>query len=182
MNKFANRVIRAMRLESDLYEEVEADRTAMRQAMAVVILASIAGGIGSGGFAGLQLQWVFFGALAALGGWVVWAFVTYIVGTKILPTPQTRSNPGELLRTLGFANSPGLLSIFGLVPILGGLVKVVVPIWILVAWVIAVRQALDYTSTGRAIAVCLLGFLLYVLIIVFVSGLLGGISSLFGVA
>ncbi len=180
MNKFANRVIRAMRLESDLYEEVEADRTATGQAMAVVILASIAGGIGSGGFAGLQ--GVFFGALAALSGWVIWAFVTYIVGTKILPTPQTRSNPGELLRTLGFANSPGLLSIFGLIPILGGLVKVVVPIWILVAWVIAVRQALDYTSTGRAIAVCLLGWLLYVLIIVFVSGLLGGIGNLFGVA
>jgi len=77
---------------------------------------------------------------------------------------------------LGFANSPGLLSIFGLIPVLGGLVKLVVPIWILVAWVIAVRQALDYTSTGRAIAVCLIGWLLYVLIIVFVSGLLGGIS------
>jgi len=180
MNKFANRVIRAMRLESDLYEEVEADRTATGQAMAVVILASIAGGIGSGGLA--SLQGVFFGAIAALSGWVIWAFVTYIVGTKILPTPQTRSNPGELLRTLGFANSPGLLSIFGLIPILGGLVKVVVPIWILVAWVIAVRQALDYTSTGRAIAVCLLGWLLYVLIIVFVSGLLGGIGNLFGVA
>ncbi len=140
----------------------------------------IAGGIGRGGFA--SLQGVFFGAIAALSGWVIWAFVTYIVGTKILPTPQTRSNPGELLRTLGFANSPGLLSIFGLIPILGGLVKVVVPIWILVAWVIAVRQALDYTSTGRAIAVCLLGWLLYVLIIVFVSGLLGGIGNLFGVA
>ncbi len=180
MNKFANRVIRAMRLESDLYEEVEADRTATGQAMAVVILASIAGGIGSGGFA--SLQGVFFGTLAALSGWVIWAFVTYIVGTKILPTPQTRSNPGELLRTLGFANSPGLLSIFGLIPILGGLVRLAVLIWILVAWVIAVRQALDYTSTGRAIAVCLLGWLLYVLIIVFVSGLLGGIGNLFGVA
>ncbi len=174
MNKFANRVIRAMRLESSLYEEVEADRTATGQAMAVVILASIAGGIGTGGIVGLR--GVLSLTLAALGGWVVWALITYIVGTKILPTAQTRSNPGELLRTLGFANSPGLLSIFGLIPVLGGLVKLVVPIWILVAWVIAVRQALDYTSTGRAIAVCLIGWLLYVLIIVFVSGLLGGIS------
>lgn len=174
MNKFANRVIRAMRLESDLYEEVEADRTATGQAMAVVILASIAGGIGTGGLVGLR--GVFSLTLAALGGWVVWALITYIVGTKILPTPQTRSNPGELLRTLGFANSPGLLSIFGLIPVLGGLVKLVVPIWILVAWVIAVRQALDYTSTGRAIAVCLIGWLLYVLIVTVVYVLLGGIS------
>jgi len=174
MNKFANRVIRAMRLESSLYEEVEADRTATGQAMAVVILASIAGGIGTGGLVGLR--GVLFISLAALGGWVVWALITYIVGTKILPTAQTRSNPGELLRTLGFANSPGLLSIFGLIPVLGGLVKLVVPIWILIAWVIAVRQALDYTSTGRAIAVCLLGWLLYVLIVTFVYGLLGGIS------
>jgi hypothetical protein len=174
MNKFANRVIRAMRFESSLYEEVEADRTATGQAMAVVILASIAGGIGTGGLVGLR--GVLFISLAALGGWVVWALITYIVGTKILPTAQTRSNPGELLRTLGFANSPGLLSIFGLIPVLGGLVKLVVPIWILIAWVIAVRQALDYTSTGRAIAVCLLGWLLYVLIVTFVYGLLGGIS------
>lgn len=174
MNKFANRIIRAMRLESDLYEEVEADRTATGQAMAVVILASIAGGIGTGGLVGLR--GVFSLTLAALGGWVVWALITYIVGTKILPTPQTRSNPGELLRTLGFANSPGLLSIFGLIPVLGGLVKLVVPIWILVAWVIAVRQALDYTSTGRAIAVCLIGWLLYVLIVTVVYVLLGGIS------
>lgn len=174
MNKFTNRVIRAMRLESDLYEEVEADRTATGQAMAVVILASIAGGIGTGGLVGLR--GVLSLTLAALGGWVVWALITYIVGTKILPTAQTRSNPGELLRTLGFANSPGLLSIFGLIPVLGGLVKLVVPIWILVAWVIAVRQALDYTSTGRAIAVCLIGWLLYVLIVTFVYVLLGGIS------
>ncbi len=174
MNKFANRVIRAMRLESDLYEEVEADRTSTGQAMAVVILASIAGGIGTGGLVGLR--GVLSLTLAALGGWVVWALITYIVGTKILPTAQTRSNPGELLRTLGFANSPGLLSIFGLIPVLGGLVKLVVPIWILVAWVIAVRQALDYTSTGRAIAVCLIGWLLYVFIVTVVYVLLGGIS------
>jgi len=180
MSGFANRVIRAIRLESGLFEEVEADQTATGQAMAVVVLASIAGGIGFCGLAGLR--GLFSGALAALGGWVVWALITYVVGTKILPSPQTRSSPGELLRTLGFANSPGLISIFGLIPVIGWLVRLVVPFWVLVAWVIAVRQALDYPGRGRAIAVCLIGWLLYVLIFVFVNALLAGIGTLFGTA
>jgi hypothetical protein len=172
MSLFVNRIIRALRLDKELYEEVEADKTATPQAMAVVILSSVAGGLGAGGISGFQ--GIFWGCLAALVGWIIWAFLTYLVGTKMLPTPQTRSDPGELLRTLGFAYSPGLLSIFCLVPVLGPIVRLIIPFWMLIAWVIAVRQALDYTSTARAVAVCIIGWLILVIITVFLHVLFPG--------
>jgi hypothetical protein len=150
-------MIGAASLSTGTYEEVEADTTATGQAMTVVVLSSIAAGIGtmSTGIAGLL-----FGTLAALIGWFLWAFLTYIIGTKVLPEPQTRSDVGELLRTIGFASSPGVLRILGIIPLIGTLIAFLVSIWMLVAFVIAVRQALDYQSTGRAIAVCAIGWLI----------------------
>ena len=95
--------------------------------------------------------------------------MTYLIGTRLLPEPQTRADVGELMRTLGFAQSPGLVRILGVIPVLGPLVLLVVSIWMLVAMVIAVRQALDYTNTLRAVGVCLVGWVLSLVItIVFV--------------
>ena len=96
--------------------------------------------------------------------WLVWALVVYLVGTKIIPEPQTRSDIGEVLRTTGFAASPGLLWVLGLVPGLGFLTVVVVSAWMFLAMVIAVRQALDYESMERTMGVCLVGWFLHVLI------------------
>ena len=157
---FVNRIIRACKLEASLYEEVEADTRATGQATGVVLLASLAGGIGSVGLGGGGLGSFIIGAIAALIGWVTWAFATYIIGTRLLPEPQTRANVGELMRTLGFAQSPGLLRIFGILPGVGPLVLSLTQIWLLVAMVIAIRQALDYHSTFRAVGVCLVGWVL----------------------
>jgi hypothetical protein len=173
MDIFFRRIIRAMRLEPGLYEEVEADRDATGQAAGVVVLSSIVSGIGYGGHLGIKT--IFFGTLGALVGWMAWAVITYFVGTKILPSPQTRSDPGELLRTLGFAHSPAFLNIFGIIPLLGWLVRVIIFFWILFAWVIAVRQALDYTSTGRAVGVCVIGWLIYIVIAWLLTLFFGGV-------
>ena len=123
--------------------------------MGVVLLSSVAGGIGS---VGLGTGGVIMGSVAALIGWVAWAFLTCFIGTRLLAEPQTRADAGELMRTLGFAQSPGLVRIVGIVPGVGPLVLGIVSIWMLVAMVIAVRQALDYTSTWRAVGVCLVGW------------------------
>jgi hypothetical protein len=158
MSSFTDRIVRASKLDVSLYEEVEADKGAMGQAMAIVVLSSLAAGIGSlsaGGLKGIVL-----GIIAALAGWFIWAYITYLVGTKLLPEPQTESDPGELLRTIGFSSSPGLIRILGIIP---GLMKItffVAGIWMLIAMVIAVRQALDYHSTLRAVGVCLIGWLI----------------------
>ncbi len=155
MASYVDRMIGAARLDLGAYEEIEADRSATGQAMGVVVLSSIAQGIGSLAYGPRGLL---AGLVSALIGWVVWAFLSYIIGTKLLPEPETKSNMGELLRTTGFASSPGILRVLGVIPIIGRPLMFLMLIWMLVAMVVAVRQALDYKSTGRAVAVCVIGF------------------------
>lgn len=176
MNNFLDRMVRAAKLDINLYEEVEADRGSMRQAMGVVVLSSIAAGIGS--YATGGLSGVFMGTIAALVGWYIWAFLTYFIGTKFLPEPQTSADLGELLRTIGFSSSPGLIRILGIIPGLGGVVFFVASIWMLVAMVIAVRQALDYESTIRAVGVCVVGWIIQTIIFVLLFSVLGGAEIL----
>ena len=158
MASFTDRIIATARLDPRAYEEIEADGTATSQAMGVVILSSVAGGIGSLGLGAGGLGGVIVGGIGALVAWVAWAFLTYIIGTRLLPEPQTRSDLKEMMRVLGFAQSAGLARIFGIIPGVGPLVLGIVSIWMLVAMVIAVRQALDYTSTWRAVGVCIVGW------------------------
>lgn len=177
MASFVDRIVGAAKLNVATYEEVEADTGATGQGMAVVVLASIASGVGSGlgqmeaGPIAITVG-IVVGTILALIGWFVWAFVTYIVGTKLLPEPDTKSNMGELLRTTGFAQAPGILRVLNAVPVLGWLVAFAVWIWMLVAFVIAVRQALDYKSTGRAIAVCAIGWVVNLVIVMVLGGIL----------
>jgi len=175
MNIFTDRMIRAAKLDVNLYEEVEADKDAMRQAMGVVVLASLAAGVGSIGTLGLG--GILLGTLAALGGWYIWAWLTYFIGTRFLAEPQTEADLGQLLRTTGFSSSPGLIRVLGIIPGLGTVVFAVVSIWMLVAMVIAVRQALDYTSTFRAVGVCVIGWIIQTVILVLLFSFLGGPPS-----
>ena len=167
MTSFTQRVIGAAKLDAHIYEEVEADTTAMAQAMGVVALSSVAAGIGAAGREGTL--GLFGGLLAALLGWLLWAGLTYFIGTRILPTPQTHADWGELLRTTGFAAAPGMIRILGIVPALTVPVFFVAGVWMLAAFVVAVRQALDYTSTGRAVGVCLIGWIVNGAILVFLG-------------
>lgn len=158
-------------MDVNLYEEVEADIGAMGQAIGVVILSSIAAGIGTierGGFSG-----IFIGTITALIGWLVWAYLTYFIGTRILKEPQTRATPGELLRTIGFSSSPGMIRVLGIIPGLMGIVFLIASVWMLVAMVIAVRQALDYKSTLRAVGVCAIGWIFQVLIFALLFSIMG---------
>jgi hypothetical protein len=169
MATIQDRIIRAAKLDAQLYEEVEADRDATGQAMAVVVMSALAAGIGSLGSG--DLLGLVGGTIAALVGWLIWAFLTYFIGTRLLPEPQTKADYGELLRTIGFASAPGLIRVFGVIPGLGALLFLVAGIWMLVAMVIAVRQALDYTSTPRAVGVCLIGWLVQAVILIFATQL-----------
>ena len=162
-----DRMIRAAKLDPQLYEEVEADKGALGQAMAVVVLASVAVGVGSGRLGGLS--GILIGTVGALIAWFIWAALTYFIGTKILPEPTTRADVGELLRTTGFSSSPGLIRVLGLVPGLTGIVFFVSGVWMLIAMIIAVRQALDYRSTLRAVGVCIIGWVVQVAVLVFLA-------------
>ncbi len=157
------RAIGAAKLDVATYEEVEHDPNALGQAMTVVVVAALASGIG--GLRGGVMPAIV-GVFGALVGWFIWAFLTYIIGTKLLPEPQTQADMGQLLRTIGFSAAPGVLNVLQIVPVLGMLVAFVAGVWQLVAMVVAVRQALDYKSTGRAVLVCVIGFVIYMALIV----------------
>lgn len=163
MSSLKDRMIRAAKIDASLYEEVEQDKDSLRQATAVVVLASVAAAIGSGHRLGIG--GMIAGGLVSLIAWYVWAYLTYLIGTKVLPEPQTHADVGQLLRTTGFSSSPGLVRILGIMPGLTGIVFFVAWIWMLVAMVVAVRQALDYSGTGRAVAVCVIGWLVQGLIL-----------------
>ena len=166
---FLQRAIGAAKLNVSVIEEIEADRHATKHALAVVVLSSAAAGIGltSSAYDAPVLTLV----VLALLMWVFWAALTYAIGVYLMPEPQTQTDVGELLRTIGFAAAPGMLRVLGFVPVVGRMVYGLATAWMLVAMVIAVRQALDYKSTSRAVVVCLIaGF-----IAVAMTALIGGL-------
>lgn len=157
MASLTERMMGAARLDTAIYEEVEHDASATGQAAVVVAIVAVASAIGAIGGEGMGPIGALIGALI---GWLVWAGVTYLIGDKLL---GGTASWGELLRTLGFAQSPGVLFALGIIPLLGGLVRFIVGIWILIAGIIAIRQALDF-STGKAILTVVLGWLAMMLL------------------
>lgn len=162
------RMIAAATFDISVYEEVEADTSATGQAAIVVALAAIATGIGAmlGPGDGNPIG----ALLGSLIGWAVWAAVTYFIGKTVFKGTATW---GELLRTLGFAQSPALLNVFSFIPVVGWLVSFVVGIWVLITGIIAIRQALDI-STVKAVVVAILGWLALMV----VATLFGGAALL----
>jgi hypothetical protein len=157
-----DRMVRAARLDTSLYEEVEADTNATSQALLVVVMAALAGGIGAAIGAAMDSEravnpigGLVGGVLRELIGWAVWSFVMYFVGTRLFKGTATY---GELLRTLGFAFSPGILLVLSFLPVVGGLITFAVFIWRLVTGFVAIRQALDL-EMGNTIAIIVVGFL-----------------------
>jgi hypothetical protein len=165
---FLYRLMGAAMLDAGTYEQVEADHRATAQSLLVVVLASLAAG------AGARLQ-TWSGAIGfvrisviALVTWIAWAVLTVQIGTRVLPQRQTHADSGEMMRTLGFAATPGLLQVFGMIPGVGKPVFAITLVWMFAAMVTAVKHALDYSSVGRALAVCALAALV---VIVFAFGL-----------
>ena len=190
MSQLVDRMMRAAKLDPLLYEEVEADadgdrpgcgrgcafqrrpRPRRRQirgrgGVAVPRGAAASGGAISGGVLGL-----IGGTVAALVGWLIWSLTIFFVGTRFLPGARTQADLGQVLRTVGFSAAPGVIRLFSFIPLIGFFIFVVANCWMLVAMVIAVRQALDYESTGRAILVCLIGWVVFTLA-AFVLSLIG---------
>ena len=162
-SQFINRMIRASKLDVTLYEEVEADKSATVQAAIVVVLSSLAAGVGA---LSLGASNFLMAPLLSLVSWYIWAYLIYLIGAKLFPEPSTKTDHGELLRTIGFSSAPGLIRVFGFTPELMTVVFIGSGMWMLVAMIIAVRQALDYQSTWRAIGVVVIGFLVQAIVLI----------------
>jgi hypothetical protein len=154
MATFTERMVGAARLDGRTFEEVERDTRADTQAIGVVVLSAVAAGVG----AGAGLRGLIFGTVGALVLWAIWAALVYWVGTQLLPEADTRADWGQVARTVGFAQAPGVLRVLAIIPVLGELIRAVVDVWVLIATVVAVRQALDYQSWPRALGVCAIGW------------------------
>ena len=162
-SQFVDRIFRACKLDVNLYEEVEADKSATIQAALVVILSSLAAGVGA---LHLGASNFLMAPILSLVSWYIWAYLIYFIGVTLFPEPSTKSDHGELLRTIGFSSSPGLIRVFGVTPELMSITFIGAAIWMLIAMIIAVRQALDYQSTWRAIGVVVIGFLVQAIVLI----------------
>lgn len=169
MNLFINRIYRAIKIDVELYEEVEKDKSATIQAGIVVVLSSLAAGVGA-----LQMGVSNFlmAPFMSLLSWYVWAYVIYFVGVKLFGDSKTKSNHGELLRTIGFSSAPGLIRVFGITPDLMTVTFIGSAFWMLACMVVAVKSALDYSSMWKAFGVVVIAwlfqaFFLFLILILF---------------
>lgn len=165
------RMIRAAKLDESLYQEVEADRQAPVQGAMVVVLSAMAAGVGItlyGGVRGFFLE-----SMQAMVGWYAWALAACLLGTRLLPEQETKADYWELLRTISFSSAPGLIRVLGIIPGLSDFVFGLASAWMLGSMVVAVRAALDYTTTWRAVAACALGWIVQKLFFTLLLGLKG---------
>jgi hypothetical protein len=180
MASFQDRVVGAIRLQAGTFEDVEHDASAISQAALVVLGAALASLIGT-------MRWGFYPGAAvatilfAFIGWAVGAAVIWLVGTRLLPGKNTEADYQQVLRVVGFAQSPGLFTVLAIVPFFGWLVRFVVWVWTLIALVIAVRQALDYEDTLKAVLVCVVAQVIMFVVMMMV-GILGFGAAMAGSA
>jgi hypothetical protein len=154
MADLTGRMIGAMKADVKILTEIEADPSAMGQAVTVIVIAGVASLIGNFFRAGLIAGVL--GLLASLLGYALFSFLVFLIGTKLMPEPATKADFSEAFRVIGFAASPGVFNVLAIIPFLGPLISLLVGIWGLVIAVIAVREVLDYSNTGRAVIVCLI--------------------------
>ena len=166
MGSLTERMVGAMKADVKTFQEIEADPTAMGQAITVIVIAGVAALIGNvfrsgvtGGFMALVISLI---------GYAIWSFMVVIIGTKLMPEPTTKADFPEAFRVIGFTASPGVFNVLAIIPFLGPLISFVISLWVLVIGVIAVREVLDYSNTGRAIVVCLIAFVVYLCVVFFI--------------
>jgi hypothetical protein len=159
MASLAERMVGAMKADVATFEEIERDTSALGQAVTVIVIAGVASMIGnifrSGVTAGVMAL------IISLIGYAIWSVLVVVIGTKLMPEPTTKADFSEAFRVIGFAAAPGVFNVLAIIPFLGPLISLVIGCWMLVIMVIAVRCVLDYSNTGRAIIVCLIGFVVY---------------------
>jgi hypothetical protein len=154
MADLTGRMIGAMQADVKILTEIEADASAMGQAVTVIVIAGVASLIGNFFRAGVAAGVV--GLIASLVGYALFSFLVFLIGTKLMPEPATKADFNQTFRVIGFAASPGVFNVLAIIPVVGPLISFVVGIWSLVISVIAVREVLDYSNTGRAIIVCII--------------------------
>ena len=173
-SSIVDRMLGFARLDARVIEDVERDTNATSQALIVVVLAAIAGAIGSLGGSVDQTQdqnflaAMLLGAIAAVAGWVVFSVIAYFVGSTLFATPQTSSTIGQVLRVVGFAQGPKIVGILGFIPLLGWIASLAAWIWFVVVAIVALRQAFEF-STERAVGTAIVALIVQVVVQILIA-------------
>jgi hypothetical protein len=173
---FGDRVVGAMRLDPNTFEDVERDPTAIGQSVGVIVLAAVAAGIGNiywGGITGIVSA-----AMMSIIGFLIWSLIVWVIGTKVLPEPTTKADFAETFRVIGFSAAPGLASVITIVPLIGYLFMFLIWLWQMAAMVVAVKQVLDYSTLGKAVVVVLIGFVVNICISLLLLAPLFGLRAM----
>ena len=163
MASLGQRMIGVMQADVKTFQEIEADQSALPQAVAVIVIAAVASLVGN-----IFRNGLMFGVMhliIALIGYAIWSILVVLIGVKLMPEPTTKADFQEAFRVIGFTAAPGVFNVLAIIPFLGPLISFLVAIWMLVIGVIAVREVLDYSNTGRAIIVCLIAFCIYLVVV-----------------
>ena len=175
---FGDRVVGAMKLDPNAFEDVERDVTAIGQSVGVIVLAAVASGIGNVYYGGLR--GIIYGACMSIVGFLVWSLIVWVIGTKVMPEPTTKADYAETFRVLGFSAAPGIASVITIIPILGWILMFLIWIWQIAAMVIAVKAVLDYSTLGKAIIVVIIGWVVNFVLTFLILAPLLGMRMLFG--
>ena len=159
MGSLPERMVGAMKADVKTFQEIEADPNALGQAVAVIVIAGVASLIGNIFRYGITMGIV--SLIISLIGYALFAFLVVLIGTKVMPEPSTKADFQEGFRVLGFSASPGVFNVLAIIPFLGPLLSFLIAIWMLIIGVVATREVLDYSNTGRAVIVCIIALLIY---------------------
>jgi hypothetical protein len=171
MNTIVDRAMRVVKLDQSVFGTIARDPNATRQAAIVVGVVAVASAIGGStdGLGG-----ILFGLIGAILSWLIFSGMAWFFGTNIFGSPTTVTNWESLLRTLGFAQAPNILAIFGFIPILGWVIAFIGSIWAIVTAIVAIRETLSF-STGRAIITAVVAWIATV-IVLSILGILFGVA------
>lgn len=173
MASLGERMVGAMKADVKTFQEIEADPTAIGQAVTVIVIAGVAALIGNLFRAGVLVGVM--SLVLSLVGTALWSLLVVLIGTKVMPEPTTKADFAEAFRVVGFTAAPGVFNVLAIIPFLGPLISFVVWLWMIVIGVVAVREVLDYSNTGRAIIVCLIaGLLAWIISMIVLTPLLIG--------
>ncbi len=152
-----DRILRAIRLDSSVYREIAKDPNAMTEAAIIVVIVAVLSAFGSAIGSGSFFLTLFVTLLSAIFiGWILWAILTYFVGTALF---KGKTDISEMMRVLGYANAPNLLSVFGFIPCVGWIIAILGGILAFIAGFLAVREAMEF-DTGSAIVTVVISWVI----------------------
>ena len=167
---FLNRIYRSIKIDPDLYDEVQKDKKATLSAAIVVVISSLAAGVGAKQL-GMGGSFILAPILSLLS-WFIWAYIIYFVGVKCFPDPKTKTTHAALLRAIGFSSAPGIIRCLGLSPDLMIVTFVGSALWMLACMVVAIKQTLNFKSLWKALGVVVMSWFVQAFVLMSVLALI----------